>query len=77
MSNLSNITVTVELDDTILKQQIKTIREIQDTMNAIRYFSIYLANHKDESDTLKYKNHMIAVKSMMNEYIGLCAKFKR
>lgn len=77
MAKLSNITVTVELDDTVLKQQIKTIREIQDTMNAIRYFSIYLTNHKNERDTLKYKNHMIAVNSMMNEYIGLFAEFKR
>jgi len=77
MSNLSNIIVTVEIDDTVLKQQLKTIREIQDTTNAITYFNIYLTNHKEEKDTLKYKSHMIAVNSMMDEYIRLCVEFKR
>jgi len=67
MPKLSNIIVTVKLDDTVLKQQLKTLKETQDILNAITYFNIYLANHKDEKDTLKYKNHTIAVISMFNE----------
>lgn len=77
MAKLNNIMVTVKLDDTVLKQQLKTMRETQDMLNAITYFNIYLTNHKEERDTLKYKNHMIAVNSMMNEYTRLCAEFKR
>ena len=74
MPKLNNITVTVVLDDSVLKQQLKTIREIQDTMNAIAYFNIYLVNHKEDKDTLKYKNHMIAVKHMFIEYQGMLEK---
>lgn len=77
MPKLNNIIVTVELDDTVLKQQLKTMREIQDIMNSIMYFNIYLTNHKDERDTPKYKNHQIAVNSMMNEYIRIYAEFTR
>lgn len=74
MPKLNNITVTVVLDDSVLREQLKTMREIQDTLNAIDYFNIYLTNHKDESDTLKYKNHMIAVKHMLIEYQGMLEK---
>ena len=77
MPNVNKIMVTVELDDTLLREQLKTMRETQEVLNAITYFNIYLTNHKDENSTLKYRNHLIAVNSMMNEYIRLCEKFKQ
>jgi len=77
MPNVNKIMVTVELDDTLLREQLKTMRETQEVLNAITYFNIYLTNHKDENSTLKYRNHLIAVNSMMNEYIRLCEKLKQ
>ena len=74
MAKLNNITVTVVLDDSVLREQLKLLNDAQAVLSDIEYFSIYLANHKDESDTLKYKNHMIAVKHMFIEYQGMLEK---